>query len=102
MFLFCCLCRHLRKPLNLFISEAKNAQMDRLMEQRRSFGEAAGSKRLRTSRLVVKLCCKKQISFVDVQTCNNTFWYFHPRMATLISSRGTGSVELMEEPRQVQ
>ena len=60
MSLFCCLCRQLRKPLNLFISEAKNEQMDRLMEQRRSFGEAAGPKKLRTSRLVVELCCEKQ------------------------------------------
>lgn len=66
MFLFCSLCRQLRIPLNLYISEARNAQMDRLMEQRRSFGEAVGPNRLRTSRLVVKLCCQKQNLFRDV------------------------------------
>ncbi|KAL9952201.1 hypothetical protein ACROYT_G039416 [Oculina patagonica] len=64
--------RHLRIPLNLFISEARNAQMDRQMEQRNSFGEAIAPNRLRTN-----------------------------RMATNLSSRGTGSVELMEEPQQV-
>ena len=33
--------------------------MDRLMEQRRSFGEAAEPKKLRTSRFVVKLLLPK-------------------------------------------
>ena len=43
---------------------------------------------------------KNKSLFVDVQ-CNNRFCYFFSRMATLLSSRGPGSVELMEEPRQV-
>ena len=50
---------------------------------------------------LLSFVAKNKSLFVDVQRCNNRFCYFFSRMATLLTSRGPGSVELMEEPRQV-